>query len=359
VLIMVTRASMRRNPVSGAIVIISPDRQKTREQLARKKPRDWSKIKPEIVSGQECPFEIGHEAMTPPEIRAYRENGSKPNSPGWWVRAVPNSFPALDSSIPSEFIEEEVCGPFLSIPAYGQHYVIVESPNHASSLGEMTPKNVREVAHMWRELTLLVGGRENIQHVFVFENYGPLSGASQPHPHSQLMGLPMVPTRILNELRGSGAYYDKNKICFYCQEIEWEMHVRERIVAENNNFLAWCPYTSRVPYQVMISPKKHQSFFANICTYPPGQDPLTEFSQLLQEILLRLKICLDDPDYNLYFHTAPSSRPDILSYHWHCQIEPRTESTPAGFESGAGVYVNTRSPENAAGDLKDIKIENK
>src|SRR3990172_767235 len=41
-----------------------------------------------------CPFCYGHEPMTPPEILAYRKDG-QPNGPGWWIRRVPNKFPAL------------------------------------------------------------------------------------------------------------------------------------------------------------------------------------------------------------------------------------------------------------------------
>src|SRR5947209_8695453 len=40
-----------------------------------------------------CPFCLGHEHMTPPEVLAYRKGGT-PNGPGWWVRCIPNKYPA-------------------------------------------------------------------------------------------------------------------------------------------------------------------------------------------------------------------------------------------------------------------------
>lgn len=345
----------RRSTLSGAVVLVSPDREKSLEQLKRKEPRDWSsKIKPELINGQICPFEEGHESQTPKEVISYRKRGTF--GPGWWVRVVPNLKPAVDSSIPPEDIEEQERGPFLTVPAFGYHYIIVETPEHQTSLATMKIEQMREVLSMWRDLTHLVGGDRNIKYVFIFENYGPLAGASQPHPHSQLIALPVIPTRIMQELRGARHYFDENKECFYCRELEWELRVSERLIAQNEHFVAWCPFTSRTPYQVVISPKIHNSYFANISTHPSGgKDPLTSFATLLQEVLIRLRLTLNDPDYNLYLHTAPTNQPDMPSYHWHCQIEPVTEAILAGFEKGSGIYINPRSPESAARDLREVR----
>lgn len=348
---------LRRNPISGTVVIIALDRQKTREELARKKQREWPRVDPEILDGTTCPFDPGHESMTPSEIRAYREKGTKADKPGWWVRVVPNLMPAVDSSIPSELLEEDERGPFLITPAFGYHYLIINTPDHQASLTTVSKDQVREVLNMWRDLTFSVGSNRNIKYVFLFENYGPLAGASQPHSHSQLIALPMIPTRIMNELRGARAYYENNRQCFYCQEIEWELRLRKRLVAETPNFIAWCPFTAKTPYQVVIAPKAHQSYFANISTYPPEKDPLSEFANLLQEVLIRIRQTLNDPDYNLYFHTAPTTQPEMPTYHWHCQIEPITEAIVAGFEKGSGVYINSRSPENTASDLREVSLK--
>jgi UDPglucose--hexose-1-phosphate uridylyltransferase len=347
---------LRRNPCTGSVVVIGPGREKSLEQLQRKTARDWSKFNPKIVSGEGCPFDCGHESMTPPEVLAYREKETKPDSEGWWVRVVTNKGPAVDPSIPGEQLAELEVGPFLMTPAFGRHYVIIETVDHQGSYASVQPRQAREIVSIWRDLNHLVGGDRNVKYSFIFQNYGPLAGASQPHPHSQLIALPVIPTRVLNEFKGSREYYNTNRECFFCREISWELRIEDRIVEQTPNFLAWCPYVSKTPYQVVISPKEHHSFFANISTTSRA-DHLSEFAGLLQNTLKRIRSALKDPDYNLYFHSAPTSQPDVMFYHWHCQIEPVTEAIIAGFEKGSGVFINPRSPESAAMDLRNVKPE--
>lgn len=351
---------LRRNPITAVSVLVSPEREKPLEQLRRAIPRQWPphKIEPTILSGEECPFEVGHEHMTPPEFRSYRTTGTLENTPGWWVRAFPNKFPAFDPAIPSELLPVRKRGPYTAKGAYGLHYVIVESPFHNESLASVPIGQVREVLHMLRDLTHSTGSFRNIVYVLLFENYGPLAGASQPHPHSQLVGLPDVPPKINTELRGAERYREEVGKCFYCEEKEWELSERERLVEETERFYAWCPYTSETPYQATIAPKEHQSYFANIATYPAGTDALGEFAGLLQRTLRRLKKVLNDPDYSQYVHAGPTDQPEMPAFHWHVHIEPITEAIQAGLEKGSGVFINPRSPEKCAEDLRRAEIEN-
>lgn len=346
----------RRNPVSGTVVLVGHERGKTLEQLRRSKARDWSHFKPEIVSGEKCPFCSNNEKATPAEIVSYRRTGTEPNEPGWWVRVVPNLGPAVNPNFPGELLTEHNVGPYLVSEAYGAHYVIIETPKHTGSLADSDRQQASEVIKMWRDLTNKVSGNRNIKYPFLFQNFGPLAGASMPHCHSQLIALPVIPSRVLNELRGARSYFNEHRACHFCVEIDWEIRVEDRIVQSSENFVAWCPYTSKTPYQVVITPRSHQSYFGNISTHP-NADLSFEFSSLLQDVLRRLRQALNDPDYNLYFHTAPANQPDIPYYHWHCQIEPVTSAILAGFEKGSGVFINPRSPEKAAEDLRGISLE--
>ncbi|TLZ75748.1 MAG: galactose-1-phosphate uridylyltransferase, partial [Methanobacteriota archaeon] len=74
----------------------------------------------------DCPFCVGHEAMTPPEVLAYRDRGPK-NGPGWRIRCVPNMFPALEAS---GDVRRHGDGLFVSVDGVGAHEIIVESPDH-------------------------------------------------------------------------------------------------------------------------------------------------------------------------------------------------------------------------------------
>ena len=350
---------LRRNPITGVSVVIAPEREKPLEKLRRAIAREWPthKFNSQLVSGENCPFDEGREGKTPPEFRAYRTTGTKANKPGWWVRAIPNLYPAFDHLVPSEFLEAKKSGPFMVKGAYGLHYVVVESPLHNESLATIPLGQVREVLHMWRDLTHMTSGVRNIIYVLIFENYGPLAGASQPHPHSQLVGSSDVPPKINTEFRGAERYLEEQGRCFYCEEKDWELAEGVRIIEETEHFFAWCPYTSETPYKIEIAPKSHQSYFANISCYTPPTDALSEFAGLLQRTLKRQKVVLNDPDYSQYVHTGPTDQPEMLAYHWHFHIEPITEAIQAGLEKGAGVFINPRSPESAAADLRNANID--
>ena len=119
-----SNAELRRNPVSGTVVVIATGREKGLEKLRRINPRDWSGFNQLFVSGEKCPFCVGHEGDTPPEIKAYRTIDSKPNQPGWTVRTVPNIGPAVDQSFPGTMLQEEPVGQFLVNKGFGYHFVV-------------------------------------------------------------------------------------------------------------------------------------------------------------------------------------------------------------------------------------------
>lgn len=292
-------AELRRNPVSGTTVIIATGREKPLEKLRRIHPRDWSHHNQKLVSGEGCPFCVNHEAMTPPEIKSYRVAGTKANEPGWTVRVVPNLGPAVDQSFPGVMLEERQVGQFMATEGFGYHYVVIETTTHVTSMADLDPANARDIIHMWRDMSNTVTGDRNVKFVALFQNFGPQAGASQPHPHSQILALPVLPTRIRNEIHGAEKYYQENRDCVYCREIADEMRMGSRIIEKSENFQAWCPFISKTPYQVVISPREHQSYFANLSTYATA-DRLTEFTLMLQNVLKRLKVTLNDPDYNMY-----------------------------------------------------------
>ena len=78
---------LRKDPILGRWVIISTNR--------GKRPSDFIMPQEKRRIGGFCPFDSGNEYTTPPEILAYRDNGTAANKPGWKLRVVPNKFPAL------------------------------------------------------------------------------------------------------------------------------------------------------------------------------------------------------------------------------------------------------------------------
>jgi UDPglucose--hexose-1-phosphate uridylyltransferase len=82
---------------------------------------------------------------------------------------------------------------------------------------------------------------------------------------------------------------------------------------------------------------------------------LEDFASVLQETLKRLSIGLNDPDYNYVIRSAPIEDRDVKYHHWYVVIVPKL-TTPAGFEIGTGIYINTMLPEMCAEFLRGVHI---
>ncbi len=135
-------SELRKDPVTGRWVIISSER--------GKRPSDFG-IQKAKAKGGFCPFCSGNEDKTPPEILAFRQEGTPPNGRGWRLRVVPNKFPAL--RVEGE-INREGVGLYDKMSGIGAHEVIIETPNHEESLSTTSPKQFEEVLWAYRDRML-------------------------------------------------------------------------------------------------------------------------------------------------------------------------------------------------------------
>ena len=119
--------------------------------------------------------------MTPPEVLAFR-NGSSPNSADWWVRVVPNKFPAL--AIEGE-LEKRGFGMYDLMNGVGAHEVIIETPKHNLDPSLLPQNQVAEVLWAYRERYLDLRKDARFKYILIFRNHGKVAGASLEHPHSQ------------------------------------------------------------------------------------------------------------------------------------------------------------------------------
>ena len=291
---------------------------------------------------ESCPFCEGHEAMTPPEVLAYRERGPA-DGPGWSIRCVPNKFPALERV---GEVREHRDGPFVSVDGVGAHEIIVESPDHDGHLATLDDRQVERVLRAYRERYHDLAADRRVKHVQIFKNHGERAGASFSHPHSQIIAIPIVPLRILEEMEGMRAHAaDREGECLYCEILRRELASQRRVVAENGAFVALEPFAARFPFETWIIPKVHARAFEMLSDSDGGP-----FARILKDVLGRMYRLLDDPSFNYYIHTAPV-RDVEGTYHWHLEITPHLTEI-AGFERGTGFYINPVVPEDAASILK-------
>jgi len=331
-------AELRRDPITGRWVIIEIDRAKN--------PSDYE-VEPHKKREGICPFCPGNERMTPPEIFAHREGASKPNEPGWQTRVIPNKFPAL--RVEGD-IDRIGIGMYDMMNGIGAHEVIIENPDHSKELCDLMDHEVEQVIWAYRNRSLDLIGDKRFKYILIFKNYGISAGASLEHPHSQLIALPIIPKRVVEELRWSERYYEYRERCVFCDMIHQEIDERERVITENKSFIAFAPFVSRFPFEFSIFPKIHSAEFSYI-----QKEEVVDLARILKETLLRMKIALKDPSYNFIVHTSPIDSKERVDYHWHIEVMPRLGRT-AGFEWGTGFYLNPTPPEIAAWALREVSL---
>ena len=329
---------LRKDPIIGRWVIISSER--------GKRPTDFQGSVPARKGGF-CPFDTGNEHTTPPEIMAYRDNGTAPNTPGWNLRVVANKFPALQ--IEGE-LNKQGEGVFDKMNGIGAHEVIIETPLHDATIATMPLKAVENVLWSYRDRIVDLKKDKRFQYVLIFKNEGEAAGASLEHSHSQLIALPIVPKRVREEIDGSKQYYDYKERCVYCDIIRQELNAGTRIVSENCDFVALEPFTPRFPFETWILPKHHDSCFEDAKSHE-----FQALAEMLQSTLRRIDKVLNVPPYNYIIHTSPFREQDNEYYHWHMEIMPKLTKV-AGFEWGSGFYINPTAPEEAAKFLREAKI---
>ncbi|MDD5382350.1 MAG: galactose-1-phosphate uridylyltransferase, partial [Candidatus Margulisbacteria bacterium] len=277
-----------------------------------------------------------------------RTYGTAPDSPGWWIRILPNKYSAL---VPQGNLERIKCEDFFTyMDGVGEHEVIVESPDHHQTIANMQQKQAEELFLAYRERCITLSKDPRFEMVILFKNHGITAGTSLLHPHSQIIAIPVTPLHIRNRIEAAMHYFDDNGRCVYCDMIKKEKLVCDRVVIETENFISFEPFASRSPFETWVLPKKHNSSFEDI-----SPESAKELAFITRSTLAKIYKSLNNPDYNLVFRSAPIHEKNVEYYHWHIQILPRV-SAVAGFELGSGVYINTVIPESAAKFLRETPV---
>jgi UDPglucose--hexose-1-phosphate uridylyltransferase len=330
---------LRKDPVTGRWVIISTDRQK--------RPSDFHLERARIITGEHCPFCPGREDMTPPEVRAFRQNGGAPNSPGWDLRVVPNRFPALQVE---GNLDREGEGLFDRMNGIGAHEVIIETPSHHKTLATMSEPEIERVLWAYRERVADLKQDRRFRYILIFKNHGEAAGASLDHSHSQLIALPVIPRNVRDEISGARRHFEHKERCVYCDIVRQELDSRVRVISENSDFVALSPYAPRFPFETWLLPKRHGSNFEDA-----PRHEYESLARMLKDTLLRMNRVLESPPFNLIIHSAPFTESAGEFYHWHLEIMPKLTKV-AGFEWGTGFYINPTAPEEAAEVLREVNV---
>jgi len=326
---------LRKDPIVGRWVIISSERGRRPQEFPREK---------EVRQEGFCPLCPGSERLTPPQILVYPK-GLPVGDGTWTLRVVPNKFPALriegNLGKAGEGIYDKMNG-------IGAHEVVVETERHDLDLFDLPEERIADVFRAYRERTIDLKNDERFKSVLIFKNHGSAAGASLAHSHSQVIALPIIPKRVMEELTGCRDYMRFRDRCLFCDIIVQETDVKERIVEESGEFLAYSPYAPRFPFETWIVPKRHQSAYEMI-----EEDQIRALGAMFRRTLRKLNLALENPPFNYIVHSAPFRSGGADFYHWHIEIMPKLTKV-AGFEWGSGFYINPTPPEESAKFLREL-----
>ncbi|WP_420451040.1 galactose-1-phosphate uridylyltransferase [Ilumatobacter sp.] len=322
-------SQMRLNPLNGRWVTIVPDRAARPSDFAVRDRTD------ELALDRPCPFCPGNEEETPPSIETNAEDGN------WSMRVIPNRFPAFDGD--DAFAVQHLGPVHVKAEASGIHEVFVFDPNHDGGLQDLDDDHAVELMNVLRRRLTEHSQVPFVRYTQVVVNHGRDAGASIAHPHGQILGLPFVPSEILDEERAFARFAGGSLLT---TTLEAELASNRRIVISNDDVVVFCPFASGVPYEMMIVPQEKRSHM------PDASDAsLAAVGIALRDAIRHLRAALGGVAFNLGVHTAPHQHTG--DYHWHVHIWPQL-TTQAGFERGTGVLINIVAPEDAADVLRSV-----
>ena len=336
-------SQLRYDLINRDWVVIAAGRGMKAETFKKKKRQQ---IK---IPKKNCPFCNIKDKEKP--LLVYSQGKKIPFQKGipenWTTVVVSNKFPAF---LPYSKLEKKTEGNlYQKMNAVGFCELVI-TKDHQKHFPHFKISQIKEVLDVYQTRYLKLMKKKFVNYISIFHNHGIEAGASQPHPHSQIITTPLIDIDLKRALSNSRKYFKKEKKCIYCSMGKWEQKVKKRIVFENKDFIVLCPFASKVAFEMIISPKKHLSYFEDIT-----ESEKEYLAEAFKEALSRLYKGLGDPAYNFYLHTAPCDKENYNFYHWHWTILPKI-AILAGFEIGTQMEISTIKPEKAAEYLKKITL---
>ncbi|HEV2647196.1 MAG TPA: UDP-glucose--hexose-1-phosphate uridylyltransferase [Acidobacteriaceae bacterium] len=277
------------------------------------------------------------------------------------VFAFNNDFPAL---LPDEqAASATTSSPLLRAePERGLCRVLCFHPNHSLTLARMSVPDIALVVDAWAAETAALADIPWINHIQIFENRGAMMGASNPHPHCQIWATEHIPDEPLRELASQQAYHDEHHRCLLCDYLAAETSAaadQNRIVAENDLFLALVPYWATWPFETLVLPRRHLGAFTDLTALERHA-----LADILSAVTIRYDNLFEVPfPYTMGFHQRPTHISDAnLSHeamHFHAHFYPpllrsaEIRKFMVGFEM-LGMPQRDLTPETAAARLRAL-----
>jgi UDPglucose--hexose-1-phosphate uridylyltransferase len=243
-------------------------------------------------------------------------------------------------------------------PARGVCKVLCYHPDHSLTLARMTREEIRPVVDAWTREYLELGGIDWIEYVQIFENRGAMMGASNPHPHGQIWSTGFVPDEPAAETQAQSEHLARTGHCLLCDYIEAEQLAGERMVFENEHFLALVPWWATWPFEVLLVSRRHARALPEL--YIDERDALAD---ALKRLTTRFDNLFETSfPYTMGFHQAPTDGEEHAEWHFHAHFYPpllrsaTVRKFMVGFEM-LGMPQRDITPEDAAQRLRACSEE--
>jgi len=265
-----------------------------------------------------------------------------------------NDFAALLPDTPENKQNENDL--FVAESERGICRVVCFSPRHDLTLAKMKTAEIRRVVDVWAAQYEELGALEYIRSVQIFENRGAMMGASNPHPHGQIWSNETVPNETVKELKSFGAYYEKNKSGLLSDYLKSELEKGERVVHQNDSFVALVPFWAIYPFETLIISRRQASAISDL--NDAERDGLAD---ILRETTATYDLLFNTPfPYTMGFHQRPTDGGDYPEYHLHAHFYPPLlrSATIRKFMVGYELLGSPQrdiTPEAAAEMLRKLK----
>lgn len=328
----------RYNPLTGEWVLVSPHRMKRPWQGQVEKPafEDRPQHDPACYL---CP---GNE----------RAGGvHNPDYDGTFI--FQNDFSALMPDVPEGRTGDHEL--LVSEAESGICRVICFSPRHDLTLAEMDVDAIRKVVDLWTEQYEELGALDFINHVQIFENKGAVMGCSNPHPHGQIWAQRSVPGEPAKELATMRRHFEERGTTLLGDYLDVEVERNERIVCENQHFVALVPFWAVWAFEVMVLCRRNVASLSQL----DGEE-----RNALSDILKRVATRYDNLfqcsfPYSAGLHQAPTdgeAHPEC-DLHVHFYPPLLRSATVKKFMVGYEMLANPQrdiTPESSADRLRSL-----
>ena len=265
--------------------------------------------------------------------------------------AFTNDFAAIFPNEETTAVTDKL---LMAEPESGVCRVVCFSPNHSLTLPLMENEDIVKVIELWQDEYRNLGAAKDINHVQIFENKGAIMGCSNPHPHGQIWAQKSIPEEVARKTKNQKEYYDKKGTSLLGDYLTQELMEDERIIFENDHFVALVPYWAIWPYETMIIPKR---VVGSIAAF--SSDEVAAYAEAIKVLTIKYdNIFKTSFPYSSGIHQAPTDGEEHPEWHMHMSFYPPLlrSATVKKFMVGYELFANPQrdiSAEKAASTIKE------